>query len=97
MTSTNIKIYNTTELNYIRETIENMKKDDQIEVLRILKKYDNIVINENNYGNHINLSDLDKSVLDELTSYIKYVNLQENNLANFEKTKNEYSNKFFSE
>jgi hypothetical protein len=45
-------------LNYIRESIENMSKHNQIEVLRILSKNKSVTINENKYGVHINLTDL---------------------------------------
>jgi hypothetical protein len=37
--------YDTTELNYIREQLENMSKFNQIEVLRILTKNKDTIIN----------------------------------------------------
>ena len=67
-------------LNIIRETIEKMNKFNQIEVLKILMKHNDIVINENKYGVHINLSEITPSIIDELSEYINYVNLQENYL-----------------
>ena len=45
------------QLNIIRETIENMSKFNQVEILRILTKYKEVIINENKYGIHINLSE----------------------------------------
>ena len=66
--------YSVSELNYIRDSIENMNKFNQIEILRILSKNQEIVLNENKYGVHINLSDLPKKVVDELNLYIHYVN-----------------------
>ena len=86
---------NSTYLNRIRESIENMSKFNQIEVLRILTKHNEVIINENKYGIHINLSELDKSILDELFVYIKYVNTQEKTLHNIEKEKENYKNIFF--
>ena len=58
--STNdINNYSVSELNYLRESIENMNKFNQVEVLRILNKHkDGVTLNENKYGIHINLSDL---------------------------------------
>jgi hypothetical protein len=54
-------IFSLNELNYIRETIENMSKFYQIEVLRILKKHnEDVTLNENKYGIHINLSEIKK-------------------------------------
>lgn len=87
--------YDSTKLNYIREQIENMSKFNQIEILRILTKHTDIIINENKYGIHINLSELSNNVLNELMDYIKYVNTQEIYLNNAEKEKEKYKNTFF--
>jgi hypothetical protein len=83
------------KLNNIREQIENMSKFNQIEILRILTKNKNVIINENKYGIHINLSELQTNTLNELLGYIKYVNTQEVYLNNAEKEKENYKNTFF--
>jgi NTP pyrophosphatase (non-canonical NTP hydrolase) len=94
--STNdINNYSVSELNYIRESIENMNKFNQIEVLRILHNNKYVTLNENKYGVHINISDLKKEILDELLVYINYVNTQEKTLHNIEKEKETYKNIFF--
>jgi hypothetical protein len=87
--------YDFNKLNYIREQIENMSKFNQIEILRILTKNKNVIINENKYGIHINLSELQDAILNELMVYIKYVNTQEIYLNNAEKEKEKYKNTFF--
>ncbi len=87
--------YSVSELNYLREMIENMNKPNQIEVLRILHKYDYVILNENKYGIHINLTELKRETLDELSIYIKYVNTQEIALNVVEKQKSDYRNTFF--
>ena len=84
------------DLNFVRETIENMNKFNQLEVLRILSKHNEVTLNENNYGVHINLSELTTEVVDELSIYIKYVNAQELNLNCIEQQKNDYRNTYFS-
>lgn len=84
------------ELNYIRETIENMNKFNQIEVLRILNRHSSVTLNENKYGVHINLSELPKNIIDEMTTYIKYVTTQELTLNSIEKQKEAYRNTYFS-
>lgn len=89
---TNISV---SELNFIRETIENMNKFNQVQVLKILNKYKDVTLNENKYGIHINLSELQNSVLNELMAYITYVNTQENYLNNAEQEKEKYKNTFF--
>jgi hypothetical protein len=88
------EIYDSVKINNIREQIETMTKFNQIEILRILTK-NNVIINENKYGIHINLSELDTDILKELYNYIKYVNTQENYLNNAEKEKEQYKNTFF--
>jgi len=88
--------FSVSELNYIRETIENMNKFNQVEVLRLLSKHKDITLNENKYGVHINLSELKKEILDEISVYIKYVNTQEISLHKIEKQKEDYKNTYFS-
>ena len=84
-----------TNLNNIREAIEGMSKFNQIEVLRILTRHKEVIINENKYGIHINLSELSDELLEELLVYIKYVNTQEIELNNIEKQKQDYKNNYF--
>jgi len=96
LSTNDINNYSISELNYIRETIENMNKFNQIEVLRILNKHSDVTLNENKYGIHINLSELKKDLLDELITYIKYVNAQESTLNKIEREKEEYKNTYFS-
>ena len=86
--STNeINHFSISELNYIRDAIENMNKFNQIEVLRVLNKH-NVTLNENKYGIHINLSEIKKE--------INYVNKQETTLHKVEQQKEEYKNTYFS-
>jgi len=95
--STNdINNYSVSELNYLRESIENMNKFNQVEVLRIFNKYKDVILNENKYGIHINLSELKREVLDELSLYVKYVNTQESTLNAVEQKKEDYRNTYFT-
>ena len=79
----------------IRDLIHEMNKYNQIEVPRIMKKYDNITLNENRYGIHINLTDLNDEQINELTLYINYVTMQETTLNYGEQQKNTYKNEMF--
>jgi hypothetical protein len=88
--------FSVSELNYIRDSIENMNKFNQIEVLRIFNKHKDIILNENKYGIHINLSELRREILEELQVYIKYVNTQELTLNKIEKEKESYKNIYFT-
>ena len=79
--------FSVNKLNEVRTSIEKMNKFNQIEVLRILKKLSTTVLNENNYGIHVNLTELPPEVINELILYINYVNTQESTLHEFEKEK----------
>jgi hypothetical protein len=96
MSTNDVNNFSVSELNYIRDSIENMNKFNQIEVLRILNNHKDVTINENKYGIHINLSELKKDILDEISSYIKYVNTQEVTLHQVEKEKEDYKNTYFT-
>ena len=87
--------YDCTKLNYIREQIEQMSKFNQIEVLKILTKNKNVIINENKYGIHVNLREIDNEILNNLIVYIKYVTTQETYLNNIEKEKENIKINFF--
>ena len=85
---------NLLELTSIRDNIEKMAKINQVEILRILQKNSKIILNENNYGVHINLTDLSNHHIIELKNYINYVNTQENNLKLLETQKDNLRNFF---
>jgi hypothetical protein len=86
---------NVEELNTIREKVESMPKFNQIEVLRILSKYNKITLNENKYGVLVNMTDFEDEVIDKLKNYISYVNTQESNLNEIEVQKENFKNIYF--
>uniref|UniRef100_A0A6C0KN94 NET domain-containing protein n=1 Tax=viral metagenome TaxID=1070528 RepID=A0A6C0KN94_9ZZZZ len=90
-----IEDYDYNKLNSIREQIENMSKFNQIEILRILTNHSDVIINENKYGIHINLSEISPNIINKLEMHIKYVQNQELDLNNAEKQKEKYKNTFF--
>ena len=84
------------ELNDIQMKIENMTKFNQIEVLRILNKNANIILNENKNGIYVNLTELSSSVIEDLKKYINYVNNQEIILKQREQEKEIVKNIYFT-
>ena len=82
-------------LSTIKDKIERMPKNNQIEVLKILKKYQNIKLNENKSGVFVNLSFLSKEILEEIDKYVNYVNDQEMVINTIETQKQEFKNAFF--
>ena len=83
------------ELISMRNYIETMIKIHQVEILRILHR-NGVYMNENQNGTHINLMDLQPTVLEEINKYLDYVKYQENSLDVDEKQKEEYKNIFFT-
>jgi len=83
------------ELNNMRDKLESMSKFNQIEVLRILSRYKEVTLNENKYGVHINLTDLNVEIIDEIKNYINYVNTQEITLHQVEQQKETFKNIYF--
>lgn len=83
------------DLKLIKDCIENMDKKHQIDVLRILSLNNNIVLNENNNGVFVNLTDLDDKTIKMLTDFINYVTNQTNNINMIETKKEVIENTFF--
>lgn len=84
------------KLNNLKVQIEKLEKSKQIEILRILVNSQKVSINENQYGIHINLTDLPKELIDEMNLYIDYINQQEKELADGEQIKNDYKVNYFN-
>lgn len=80
----------------IKDRIEDMDKLHQIEVLRILKQHPSIILNENNNGVFINITDIDQKIIKQLDNYIKYVDNQTINIESIETQKNIIENTFFN-
>ena len=78
----------------IRDKIESLPKNYQIEVGRIL--LDNqININENQNGLFINLSDVNEEVMSKMQEFLEYVDLQETHLNVIETAKEDLKDTFF--
>jgi len=84
-------------LNFLKENIENLTKFHQIEVLKIIKSDKSIIINENNNGIFINLTNVSNDIVDNISNYLKYVDTQEKHLNDVEDEKEKISNIFFKD
>ena len=84
------------KLTTICKKIETMPQFNQIEILKIISKHKDIILNENKNGIHINLTEISSVVIDELCEYINYINAQEMNLNIVEAQKEEFKNIYFT-
>jgi CTP-dependent riboflavin kinase len=71
----------TMSLSQLKERIESMSKYNQIEVLRILKRYEKVTLNENKNGTFINLTEQSPEVINSLENYVNYVTEQQKQLS----------------
>ena len=65
----------------LKNDIEKLPKKKHIEILNILYKKNNVNISENNNGTFINLSTIDDKTIQELKTYILYLQEQEKKFA----------------
>lgn len=84
------------ELNYIKQKIEVMDKKDQINILKLFKESSSVILNENQNGIFINITELDEKIKIELKKYINYVDVQKNILEKDEVKKTELEEAFFN-
>ena len=83
-------------LNDLKTKIESLSKEHQIEVLRELKNADDVVLNENNNGVFINLSQLQDKHIKTLNTFISYIDTQNEHLSVIENKKDNIKEIFFS-
>ena len=86
-----------TELNHLKERIENLNKFHQVEILKLLKTDDTCRLNENKNGIFINLTSLNDKIIYEIEKYLEYVQKQETQLSETETQKSILSNTFFKD
>ena len=87
----------TNELEMLKMKIEKMNKKHHIEILKILKRFSNVKLNENKSGVYINLVFLPSEALEEIHKYLSYIDQQETSIMTLETQKEEYKNTYFSE
>lgn len=85
-----------TDLLNIRDEVEKMEKIHQVNILKIFKKH-NIDFTENSNGIFVNMTILNADILEEIKSYISYVNLQQKQLNKIEQDKERYKKEFYKD
>jgi hypothetical protein len=80
----------------LKDKIEKMSKNQQLDILRLLKKTQSIKLNENKSGIFVNISFLPPDTITEIDKYVKHISDQENELNLLENQKQEFKNTFFS-
>tara|TARA_B100000424_G_C22941142_1_gene500839 strand:- start:2499 stop:2765 length:267 start_codon:yes stop_codon:yes gene_type:complete len=78
----------------LKKKIENLDEIHHKKILEIFLKH-NIHVSENRNGCFINISNIDKKIKDEINNYIKYIEVQENELNATEQKKQELTKDYF--
>ena len=79
----------------LRDTIEQMEKVHQLQILDICKRH-NVQYTENVNGIFINMILLKEAVLLAIDEYINYISLQQLQLDDVEATKKKYQEEFYN-
>jgi DNA repair ATPase RecN len=79
----------------LKEQIELLSNFHQIEILKIFKKYDHVILNENKNGIFINMSHISDNIINEIEEYLCYVKTQESHIKIIENEKKKLSDKYF--
>ena len=90
-----IFIMNIEKLNEIKEDIEKMDKNSHLEVFNILEN-EHIPYNKNMNGIFINLSIVDKDIIQKLEDFIDYKKKQKTILNKDELIKEQYKKDYFN-
>jgi len=82
------------ELAKMRDSIESLSKEQQIQILRLFKD-NKIPINENKNGVFINLTGLADDILEKLNTHLQHIITQELLLKTTEDVKKTYKDNYF--
>lgn len=80
----------------IKKKIESLNKQQQTKVMEIFIKK-NIQFTENKNGIFINLNKIPLNIMEEITQYLEYINLQEKSLSKQELTKKQIEQQYFDD
>ena len=87
---------NIKELKQLKEQIEKMDKSNQIDILKILRDSNKVILNENKSGVYVNLTYCPQNIIDEIIQYLDYTNEQEKVLKKIEQEKDNVKTEYFN-
>lgn len=80
----------------LKEQIENLPKENHIEIYKIIKKHTN-EYSKNNNGTFVNISILKDDAIEDIQKYLDYIKNQEKLINDIEKQKTKIENTYFNE
>jgi hypothetical protein len=79
----------------MRNSIEMLPKESQLEIFKICKE-NNVEFSENKNGVFINISLITPDVLSKIKSHMEYINKQENIINQLENKKHDVEEEYFT-
>tara|TARA_Y100000996_G_C22534155_1_gene647699 strand:- start:1537 stop:1815 length:279 start_codon:yes stop_codon:yes gene_type:complete len=79
----------------LRDNIEKLEKHQHLHIVKIIQEND-IVFTENRNGIFLNMKDLNEKALEDISKYLKYIEIQQKQLDTDENIKKTYANNFFN-
>ena len=83
------------DLNVLKQKLENLSINNQLEVYKIFEKNE-IPITENNNGCFINITNINDKIIQEINDFLVYISNQEKQLCTIEEEKKKLQDNFFS-
>ena len=87
---------NTAKQKKLKNKIEKLDQIHQVKILDILIS-NQIKYSENRNGIFLNMKDLNKKTIKEITEYLKYIEIQQKQLDTDENIKKTYANDYFND
>ena len=84
------------DLSSIKNSIEEMTKEQQVKILHLIRSDPGVKINSNKSGVYINLSFLPRGIMNDLQKHVRYIKEQEKQLNIDELQKQLYHESFFA-
>lgn len=81
---------------HLRNSIETLSKESQLEIFKILKD-NNVDFSENKNGVFFNLSLINKNVIDKVQTHLRYIIKQEKIINDMEHKKHNVEEEYFTQ
>ena len=79
----------------LRNSIESLSKESQLEIFKILRD-NKVEFSENKNGVFFNLSLVDKNIIEQVQTHMKYINKQEKIINDMENKKHNVEEEYFT-
>lgn len=83
------------DIKNLKDTIESMTVQQQIQVGKLLSE-NKVIMIENKNGVFVNLTDVSEDIIEKINSFINHISKQEDTIKELEIKKQQYKDNFFT-